>query len=233
MSHDSIEIERKYDVDADQPVPDLTALGWTVRTTVADLDACYLDTPSLDLTDARVTLRRRLGGADSGWHAKLQAPPESVSSREEPTAAGGQRVRRELHVPIGADEPADHDDVTALVVPAELTEAVARSGALPDPGVLAAGLLPLVRVRNHRTTHLLSDADGPVAEVCDDVVTTTGLRAGVPDQRWREWEVELVGPQADELGEVSLQRLDAVERLLLAAGARPATGPSKLVRALG
>ncbi|MGK2855182.1 MAG: CYTH domain-containing protein, partial [Microbacteriaceae bacterium] len=37
------------------------------------LEAVYFDTPGYDLAARRVTLRRRTGGADAGWHVKLPA----------------------------------------------------------------------------------------------------------------------------------------------------------------
>ena len=39
------------------------------------LDAIYHDTKDLRLLRAGVTLRRRTGGQDAGWHLKLPARP--------------------------------------------------------------------------------------------------------------------------------------------------------------
>ena len=36
-----------------------------------DLEAVYYDTATLDLAANKVTLRRRTGGEDDGWHVKL------------------------------------------------------------------------------------------------------------------------------------------------------------------
>ncbi len=69
-----IEVEAKFAVDDTIAVPDLTALsavesaGETVR---HSLSAIYYDTADLRLTRAKVTLRRRTGGKDDGWHIKL------------------------------------------------------------------------------------------------------------------------------------------------------------------
>nr|WP_284291446.1 CHAD domain-containing protein [Angustibacter aerolatus] len=82
----------------------------------------------------------------------------------------------------------------------------------------------MTTISTRRTLRTLLDAEGrTLAEVCDDVVTTTGPRG---DQAWREWEVEL-GPHGDTA------LLDAVEVLLLAAGAQVSDTPSKQARALG
>lgn len=69
-----IEVEAKFAVDDSIAVPDLTALsavesaGETVN---HSLSAIYYDTADLRLTRAKVTLRRRTGGKDDGWHIKL------------------------------------------------------------------------------------------------------------------------------------------------------------------
>lgn len=193
-----VEIERSYETPADTPVPDLTCVDGVAAVDVEPtrhLEATYVDTADLALTRARITCRRRVGGTDDGWHLKL------------PGGAGdGADTRRELQAPL-ADE-----------LPAVIADAVAQVTTEP--------LLPLVLVVNDRTTSLLRDADGRIlAELCDDHVTTRGLRDGVPTQSWAEWECELVD------GDETL--LDRVEVALLAAGATRLQLASKLVRALG
>lgn len=190
-----VEIERSYDAPADASPPDLTGVDGIARTvteTTRHLEATYLDTADLALARARITLRRRVGGKDDGWHLKLPGD--------------GADTRHEVQAPL-ADE-----------LPDVIRERVAQ---LTD-----APLEPLVLVVNDRTTTLLLDADDRVlAELCDDHVTTTGLRPGVPAQAWAEWEAELVE------GDVDL--LDRVEQALLDAGAARLQLASKLVRAMG
>jgi CHAD domain-containing protein len=53
------------------------------------LEAVYFDTPSLALAARRLTLRRRTGGTDAGWHLKLPA---------------GTDQREEIHAPLGQPE---------------------------------------------------------------------------------------------------------------------------------
>jgi CHAD domain-containing protein len=89
------EIERKY--EAGTPgLPDLTGTGPVA--TVADrgvvvLDAVYYDTADLRLSAAGLTLRRRTGGSDAGWHLKLPAGP---GARDEIQAPLGDTVPVEL-----------------------------------------------------------------------------------------------------------------------------------------
>ena len=69
-----IEVEAKFAVDDSIAVPDLTALSAVEsagETAHHSLSAIYYDTADLRLTRAKVTLRRRTGGKDDGWHIKL------------------------------------------------------------------------------------------------------------------------------------------------------------------
>jgi CHAD domain-containing protein len=84
-------------------------------------------------------------------------------------------------------------------------------------------LHPVAELRTHRVETPLRDGDGrTLALVAQDRVTAIVDGA---EQGWQELEVELVDGDAAVL--------DAVERKLLAAGARAAAGPSKVARALG
>jgi len=82
----SLETERKYDVDETIQVPDLSGLGTVETVEPVTLRAVYYDSADGRLAARLVTLRRRTGGADEGWH--LKTPSE-----------GG---RTEHHVPLGA-----------------------------------------------------------------------------------------------------------------------------------
>lgn len=157
----SVEIELKFDVDADTPLPDWSSVPGVAAVAapeLRELDARYLDTAEFALAGAGYALRRRTGGPDEGWHIK------------------GPRVgdaRVELHWPLGDDEE----------VPDAVRAALAQ--------VTDAALSPLARIRNTRTAyHLLDAAGGVIAEFVDDHVTATDARTGV-ERAWREWELEL------------------------------------------
>src|SRR5829696_9003029 len=89
MTGRHLEVERKFDVDDGFALPDLTGVDGIAA---ADqpvehaLEAVYHDTADLRLARARITLRRRTGGSDAGWHLKLP---------------GKDGARRELHAPLG------------------------------------------------------------------------------------------------------------------------------------
>ncbi|MFC9678573.1 CHAD domain-containing protein [Streptomyces sp. NPDC056948] len=99
MAETKREIERKYESD-ESGLPDLTGaagVAAVVDKGVAHLDATYYDTVDERLAASSVTLRRRTGGSDAGWHLKF------------PIAPG---VRDELHAPLSDTLP---DDLAGLV----------------------------------------------------------------------------------------------------------------------
>ncbi|MEX5720580.1 CYTH and CHAD domain-containing protein [Geodermatophilus maliterrae] len=170
MGSGQLEVERKFEAGPDAVLPDLSTVDGVA--TVGDvvpheLDATYYDTPDLRLARARITLRRRTGGTDAGWHLKL------------PTAVAGSR--REVHAPIGPRR---------TVVPRAVTEPVTGvlRGARPGP----VAVLQTTRL----VTPLLGDDGRVLAEVASDTVTGTVLaaEADAPSTvtTWREIEVELV-----------------------------------------
>jgi inorganic triphosphatase YgiF len=202
-----IETEQKYDVDADFAFPDLAALSPGVAAAqpqTQQLAATYYDTDDLRLAGAHITLRRRTGGSDAGWHIKL---PVSTDTR------------RELHFPLGRATGTVPPRIAALV--AEWTQ-----------GKLLRPIARLDTSRTVR--RLLDETGQVLAEVADDRVTGSRPgpdTAGRPDTAgwresaaWREVEVELVSGTRD--------LLDAAGKRLRAAGAQPSASASKLSRLL-
>ncbi|MEU5190338.1 CYTH and CHAD domain-containing protein [Streptomyces klenkii] len=90
------EIERKYEADASAAaasLPDLSRVAGVAAVSgegTHKLDAVYYDTADRRLAAAGITLRRRTGGSDAGWHLKL------------PVAPG---VRDEIQAPLSPDVP--------------------------------------------------------------------------------------------------------------------------------
>ncbi|EGX59287.1 nucleotide-phosphate cyclase [Streptomyces zinciresistens K42] len=94
MADTKREIERKYESD-DSGLPDLTGVAGVAAVLdkgVAHLDATYHDTADQRLTASSITLRRRTGGTDAGWHLKF------------PVAPG---VRDEIQAPLSDTLPGD------------------------------------------------------------------------------------------------------------------------------
>ena len=74
------EVERKFEVVESTVSPSFEGLSSVARVERApsqQLDAVYFDTPGHDLAAHHVTLRRRTGGPDAGWHLKLPAGPDT------------------------------------------------------------------------------------------------------------------------------------------------------------
>jgi CHAD domain-containing protein len=77
MADTKREIERKYESD-ESGLPDLTgvaAVASVIDKGVVELDATYYDTADQCLAAASITLRRRTGGSDAGWHLKFPVAP--------------------------------------------------------------------------------------------------------------------------------------------------------------
>ena len=93
------ETERKYEADSPiltlPPLHDLPGVASVSEPEEEVLDAGYYDTSDLRLLRAGVTLRRRRGGADEGWHLELPRPGFPPRARP---AAG----HRGLRGPAGA-----------------------------------------------------------------------------------------------------------------------------------
>jgi CHAD domain-containing protein len=83
MATTAKEIEHKYSVP-DDFAPDFTEVdGVEVGDTVEImLDAVYYDTEDLRLAADRMTLRRRIGGDDQGWHLKRPSDDDRSETRE-------------------------------------------------------------------------------------------------------------------------------------------------------
>ncbi|WP_395398459.1 CHAD domain-containing protein [Arthrobacter sp. UC242_113] len=218
MTAEGLETEKKYDVDAGTGLPDLAAIPGVGRVGEphdAELEAVYFDTEDLVLASRRITLRRRSGGADAGWHVKL--PPEPTAGSG-PAPEEGPEARREIHAPLGQ----------ADVVPGKLLAHLHAYLRGSDP-------VPVARLSTRRTTLALYGDDGVhLADFADDTVDAKLLRgadqkpAGASagrEQQWREWELELVHGQPEVF--------KAAAAVLSAAGARPSVHASKLRRALG
>ena len=169
MATEQLEVERKFDVDPTFAVPDLAGLGDTASVegpVEHGLEAVYFDTPDLRLIASRITLRRRTGGTDEGWHLKLPAD---------------DGARWELHSPLGRAARRPPKAVIAPVL------GVLR-GAPADP-------VATLRTRR-LVTLLRDDEGRVLAEIADDTVTATtpSFDPETPAEvrSWREVEVELV-----------------------------------------
>jgi inorganic triphosphatase YgiF len=210
MSADSrIEIERKYAVGADFAMPDMSGVPAVASVTGPrsyHLTAVYWDTPGFRLAAAHITLRRRTGGTDAGWHLKLPAGAD----------------RREVHAPLEAGTD---------TVPAELTGLVSGvTGDLPLRPIARLQTARTVRHLRDDAGQVLAE----VAD--DQVTGSLPEPEGAADSwqvssTWREVEVELDRGTTDLLAATGQLLLAAGARpspaasklalLLTTAGALP------------
>ncbi|GAB2485563.1 CYTH and CHAD domain-containing protein [Nocardiopsis aegyptia] len=143
-----IEFETTFSVGTDAVLPDLADLApGGIERRSHELDATYFDTGDLRLAARRVTLRRRTGGTDAGWHLKVP---------------WGEGAKREFHVPLGSDP----DTVPGEL--ADLARAAARGAALRPVARIAT---------RRTESALLDAGGTPLVLVADDTVTGEAVGA--------------------------------------------------------
>ncbi|WKD60713.1 CHAD domain protein [Corynebacterium ciconiae DSM 44920] len=166
----NLEVEVKFSASDELAVPDLREVSGCEaarETVVHRLSAVYFDTPDLRLTRAKVTLRRRTGGKDAGWHIKLP----------------GAQGRMEIHADI---DPANPERIPAEILAS--VRALTRGEHL-EP-------IAQVDNERHETVYEDGEGV-ELAEFCDDHVHAQSFLPTGEEQRWREWEIELSGPAAE------------------------------------
>jgi inorganic triphosphatase YgiF len=174
---DHLETEQKYDADEGFELPEFGRLaGRSGRRGVLGaepkryyLSATYFDTDDLDLHRHRVTLRRRVGGPDEGWHLKLPVRKDT---------------RQERHAPL--------DEGGAGAIPARLAAQV-------EDIIAGARLHPIAILDTERTVVTLAGKTGePLVEIADDQVTATRFGGpGNQPMTWREIEVEVMSDREE------------------------------------
>jgi inorganic triphosphatase YgiF len=178
---DHLETEQKYDAEAGFALPDFGRLagpgGRRAEPKRYYLSATYFDTENLDLHRHRITLRRRVGGTDEGWHLKLPVSKDT---------------RQELHAPL--------DEGGTGSIPARLTAQVEDIAA-------GHRLRPIAILDTERTVVTVPGPTGEaMLEIADDRVTATRFGEPDEEPvTWREIEVEVISPApeaADLLAEV-------------------------------
>jgi CHAD domain-containing protein len=186
------EVERKFDAADTFVFPDPRALQDALAEVIGpvqvrddgtvQLTATYYDTFDLRLAKDKVTLRRRTGGKDAGWHLKLPGDGDG---------------RREISAPLGRARavPAELLDLVQALVRTETLRPVAtlktRRRVLT---VLSEDGRPLIEVVDDRVSASRETAeDGAASQV----------------ELWRELEAEILeAGNAETLAAVS----DALQR---------------------
>jgi CHAD domain-containing protein len=203
------EIERKYQTSETAGLPDLTGAPRVATVTdkgVVELDAVYYDTAGLRLAAAGITLRRRTGGEDAGWHLKLPAGPDA---------------RDEIRLPLRASED----------VPQHLARLVrAHTRAAPLVPVVRLRSRRDLRHLLDEKGRLLAEVSHD--RVTADVLPGAG---GPRTRAWAEIEVELAeaGTPAlldaveEHLAAAGVKRSRSSSKLRKALGKRAPKAPSR------
>jgi CHAD domain-containing protein len=160
------ETERKYEGRPGRAMPKLDGLPRVAATSGPRqqvLQADYYDTDDLRLIRNGITLRRRRGGNDAGWHLKL------------PLGGG---TRREIRRPLGRAGQSVPEELARLVL-------VYTRGRELRP-------VAKINTRRQVLT-LVDAAGASLAEIATDDVSAQSLGAETEISAWNEVEVELTG----------------------------------------
>ena len=170
MTGDHLETEQKYDADADFVLPELGGRRSAEPKRIY-LSATYFDTDELDLIRHHITLRRRVGGDDEGWHLKLPVRKDTRQERYAPLDEGGTDS-------VPARLAAQVEDITA-----------------------AHTLRPIAILDTERTVVTVAGPAGDaLVEVADDRVTALRFdETDSEPMTWREIEVEVKSPDSADL----------------------------------
>ncbi len=206
-----LEVERKFDVVESTVSPSfegIAAVARVEKSPIELLDAVYFDTPAQDLARNKITLRRRTGGHDAGWHLKLPAGPDA---------------RSEIHAPLGGSAdtvPGELLDIVLAIVRDRPVAPVARISTERESQVLySVDGTALAEFSNDRVTASAANPDDPGTDPAE--------------QQWREWELELLDTNLATNRAAGNDLLSRLSNRLLDAGAAPAGHGSKLARVLG
>jgi CHAD domain-containing protein len=201
MSADHLEVEDKYALDESTVLPDFSAIPGVKAVSVVDheLVATYFDTHDLALAAAGVTLRRRTGGEDAGWHLKLPMD-------------GG---RLEIVLPLGR---------AVRNPPVALRNVVA--GIVRDEGLAPVVVIRTDR-KVHRLRGKKDDVLGEVVDDRVSAEPVTSDAPGHAQITWREVEAELVSGKlallvrvSDLMASVGARRSQSPSKLAQALGDR-------------
>lgn len=164
-THREVEVKMRVAINFDvtgylDDLPGTTLVG----PDAAQLSATYYDTPELTLLRWGITLRRREGGTDAGWHLKI------------PVAGEHDGARDELRLPLAEGATGE--------VPAEFISIV-------SPLLRNKNIEYLADVNTTRTTYTLVDKHSDsLVEVAGDHVTVEVNRSEI--NAFHEIEVEIL-----------------------------------------
>jgi CHAD domain-containing protein len=159
------ERELKYDVPEGWELPDVSGLApddASVEVETVRLHSAYFDTADRDLLRHGITLRRRTGDTDTGWHLKVPAGDARTELR---LPADGDAVPGELRDLVrGVVDGAELRNIATLDTERTITKLVAADGGvlaeIDDDNVTALAVGDAAVVQKWREVEIeLGDAD--------------------------------------------------------------------------
>ncbi|MBB1483858.1 CYTH and CHAD domain-containing protein [Tessaracoccus sp. MC1865] len=197
-----LETEIKFELEKHGSVPPLEGLVPLGAVHDFRQRSVYYDTVDLLLTRHSITLRRRTGGSDDGWHLKLPVGPRS---------------RKEVH--------ADLEDAPGhLRVPTVLRAAVAAALGAGRPADPDDALVPLSFLATHRTeTELLGPEGAVLAGLSDDRVSAlpSGLSMREVEVELLDGDEELLAAVEERFAEHGVQRSSSPSKVVWSLGSLP------------
>ncbi|HWU10384.1 MAG TPA: CYTH and CHAD domain-containing protein [Streptomyces sp.] len=170
MADSKREVERKYEATPETRLPDLTraaGVSAVVHRGLSELDAVYYDTEDFRLAADSLTLRRRTGGADEGWHLKI---PVSADVRDEihapltdtlPSGLAGLLRSRVRNTPVAP--------VVRILSARDVHHLLDKDGALLAEVSIDEVLAERLTEEGHGTTSAWTEME---VELADDVDPT-------------------------------------------------------------
>ncbi|MFF0455043.1 CHAD domain-containing protein [Nocardia africana] len=194
------ERERKYQlpITGGVPLDDVPGMTLDPLTEEQVLDAVYHDTADLRLAHKGITLRRRTGGDDAGWHLKLPL---------------GEDTREEIQVPLGRGGKSAPEELTDMLT------GITRGRPLAP--------VAHIRTKR-RKWRLVDDRGDVAAEIVADSVSGQTLGESSSVMSWEEIEVELAGGGPDVFDSVEKRLgkpSDAPPKALRVLGVGPVQRP--------
>ncbi|HQZ36854.1 MAG TPA: CYTH and CHAD domain-containing protein [Ilumatobacteraceae bacterium] len=205
------EIERKLEVPNRFRLPTLSAvsdgIGKVIVQPTLHLRADYYDTADLRLARNRITLRRRTGGGDDGWHLKL--PHADEATRDEvrlPLDSAGHPPTELVHLALGMTRG-------AVLTPVATLRTERRPSLVYDPHGVALAEVTDDRVSvtiDGKVTSRFREleveaAPGRTADDLDDIITTL-VAAGARESTFASKAVRALGSRASEPPDIPLPR---------------------------
>ncbi len=202
MIDEHLEREDKFEVAADFVLPDVANLAPTARldTTSHQLEATYYDTSESHLRHSGMSLRKRKGGVDDGWHLKL---------------------------PSGDDRVELHSDSKSSIVPRELSSLLLgiRRGLKLGPIAKVSTTRQSLRLTDPSGTLLVEIADDSVDAVALDEDATASAWREIEVELGSTDGAELRAAIGEQLLAAGARRSLPRSKLATALGPLPAATP--------